>query len=109
MQTRSSRVQRAGVTCVPRCHARGVKQAALLPGSEDVPLDLWSRMKSIAFSACAGAALSMAGVDSASATPDTAAVGSCLLQSCQSQLAGCIGDQNCLKNFIWFQKLYFCR
>jgi VDE lipocalin domain len=35
---------------------------------------------------------------------DTAAVGGCLLRSCQAQLAQCLGDSNCLQDLICIQR-----
>lgn len=50
------------------------------------------------------AALTLFSIPAPTEATDAALVGSCLLQNCQKQLAGCLSDVKCLKNLACLQK-----
>lgn len=52
----------------------------------------------------APAALALFSIPAPTEATDAALVGSCLLQNCQKQLAGCLSDVKCLQNLACLQQ-----
>eukprot|EP00232_Nephroselmis_pyriformis_P028863 CAMPEP_0182857786 /NCGR_PEP_ID=MMETSP0034_2-20130328/3249_1 /TAXON_ID=156128 /ORGANISM="Nephroselmis pyriformis, Strain CCMP717" /LENGTH=515 /DNA_ID=CAMNT_0024989063 /DNA_START=126 /DNA_END=1673 /DNA_ORIENTATION=- len=88
---------------VGRIRGRLCVASALGEGGENAALVTKVKQAGVAMAAALCISAAGLGGGQAAIASDTAAVGACILQSCQRALAGCLADATCVENLVCIQ------